>query len=172
MKREPRQHGWLGLIQSYHLYVSKSKDKTRGTQKFRTSNMVVSPRLITRRVVNRSGSNFSGFCATRILEHLYSANEEDEIDDHVDDHHDDYDTCATFTIVSDDDDDFMANFWSLHEKDIKEHVDDDDKDDDDFMANFWSLHEKEIEEHVDDDNKDEDDDDDFMAKFWSLHERD
>ncbi|XP_022774319.1 prostatic spermine-binding protein-like [Durio zibethinus] len=155
--------------------VSKSKDKTKGTRKLRTSNMVVSPRLITWRVVDRRpGLKFSGFSATGILEHLYSGIEQDEIDDHVNDHDDDYDNGGTCALVDGDDNDFMANFWSLHEKEIEEYVDDEDKidsDDNDFMAIFWSLHEKEIEEYVDDEDKIDSDDNDFMAIFWSLHEK-
>ncbi|EOY02646.1 PREDICTED: uncharacterized protein LOC18600917 [Theobroma cacao] len=129
--------------------VSKSKDKTKGTQKLRTSNMVVNPRLITWRVVDRRpGLNFSGFSATGILEHLFGGNEDDEIDDHLnyDDDDDDYDDGGPYG-PGGDDDDFMANFWSLHEKEdgrgveIEEYVDDDHKidnnyesDDDDAMS--------------------------------------
>ncbi|XVF60130.1 hypothetical protein PTKIN_Ptkin08bG0019100 [Pterospermum kingtungense] len=96
--------------------VSKSKNKTKGTQKFKTSNMVAGPRLISWRVLDRQpGLNFSGFSAAEILEHLYNVNEEDDIDNHVND--------------DDDDDDFMANFWSIHEKEREENVDNDDDDD-------------------------------------------
>ncbi|XWS32690.1 hypothetical protein CRYUN_Cryun22dG0011500 [Craigia yunnanensis] len=113
--------------------VSKSKNKTKGYQKFRTSNMIVSPRLITWRVVDkRPGLNFSGFSATGMLEYLYSVNEDDENGDHVNDDHDDYDDGGPCGLL-DDHDDYMANFWSLHEKEnergvkIEEYVDDDDK---------------------------------------------
>ncbi|XVF60136.1 hypothetical protein PTKIN_Ptkin08bG0019700 [Pterospermum kingtungense] len=110
--------------------VSKSKNKTKGTQKFKTSNMVVGPRLITWPVVDRKpGLNFFGFSATGILEHLYNVNEEDDIDDHVNDDDDEYDDSGTCAILHDDDDDFMANFWSIHEKEREEYVDNDDDDD-------------------------------------------
>ncbi|XP_021299217.1 uncharacterized protein LOC110427902 [Herrania umbratica] len=127
--------------------VSKSKDKTKGTQKLRTSTMVVNPRLITWRVVDRRpGLNFSGFSATGILEHLFGGNEDDEIDDHLNYDDDDYDDGGPYGL-DDDDDDFLANFWSLHEKEdgrgveIEEYVDDTHKidnnyeyDDDDAMS--------------------------------------
>ncbi|XVF60134.1 hypothetical protein PTKIN_Ptkin08bG0019500 [Pterospermum kingtungense] len=111
--------------------VSKSKNKTKGTQKFKTSNMVAGPRLITWRVLDRQPSlNFFGFSATEILEHLYNVNEEDDIDDHVNDEDDDeYDDAGTCAILHDDDDDFMANFWSIHEKEREEYVDNGDDDD-------------------------------------------
>ncbi|XVF60132.1 hypothetical protein PTKIN_Ptkin08bG0019300 [Pterospermum kingtungense] len=113
--------------------VSKSKNKTKGTQKFKTSNMVAGPRLITWRVLDRQpGLNFSGFSATEILEHLYNVNEEDDIDDHVnDDDDDECDNGGTCAIIlhDDDNDDFMANFWSIHEKERGEYVDNDDDDD-------------------------------------------
>ncbi|XWS40651.1 hypothetical protein CRYUN_Cryun17cG0013700 [Craigia yunnanensis] len=113
--------------------VSKSKNKTKGTQKFRTSNMVVSPRLTTWRIVDRRpGLKFSGFSATGILEYLYSVNEED-------DHDDDYDNGGTCALVDDDDNDFMANFWSLHEKEIEEYVGDDNKIDSDYDDDYEFL---------------------------------
>ncbi|XP_022752232.1 uncharacterized protein LOC111300931 [Durio zibethinus] len=123
-------------LESHLNPVSKSKDKTKGTQKFRTSYKVVSPRLITwRRVVDRQpGLSVSGFSSMGILEHLHSVNEDDEIGHHVNDVHDDYDDggpCGLLDDDDDDDDDSMANIWSLHEKEkergaeIEEYVDDD-----------------------------------------------
>ncbi|XVF13974.1 hypothetical protein REPUB_Repub09cG0016300 [Reevesia pubescens] len=95
--------------------VSKSKDKTKGTRKFRT-NKVASPRLINGRVVDmRPGLNSFGFSASGILEPLYSVKEDDEIDAHVNDH-DDGGPCGLVVDDDDDDDNFLANFWSLHEK--------------------------------------------------------
>lgn len=108
------------------------KDKTlKGTQKCRKRDMVVSPGLITWRVVDRRlGLNFSGFSATGILEHLYDddvdVNEDiDEIGNHVnnDADHDDGVPCGLF------DDDYMANFWSLLEK----------KDDDDDGMSYCDV---------------------------------
>ncbi|XVE84089.1 hypothetical protein DITRI_Ditri16bG0141300 [Diplodiscus trichospermus] len=122
--------------------VSKSKDKTKGTQKFRTRNMVVSPRLITWRVVDRRpGLKFSGFSATEILEHLYSGNEDDEIGDHESDDHGDCDDDDGPRGLLDDDD-YMAKFWSLHDKEnergagveTEEWVDDEHKMDDDDIS--------------------------------------
>ncbi|XVF16279.1 hypothetical protein REPUB_Repub10bG0017500 [Reevesia pubescens] len=147
--------------------IGKSKDKTKGTQKFRTSNMIVSPRLITWRVVDRRpGLTFSGFSATGILEHLYSVNEDDEIDDHVNHLGDEYDDGAPCGLVEDDDDDdhFLASFWSLHEKEIErgveieEYVDDDDKMDSNYDY-----------DDDDDDDDDDEEEDDTMSLCCEVH---
>ncbi|KAE8694138.1 hypothetical protein F3Y22_tig00110788pilonHSYRG00511 [Hibiscus syriacus] len=92
-------------VQCHMNPVSKSKDKTKGTQKFSTSNM--------------AGFKFSGISATAVLDYLDSINEEDEINDHHENDHDhdddDYENGDTHVLV-DDNDDFMAKFWSLHDK--------------------------------------------------------
>ncbi|XVF60129.1 hypothetical protein PTKIN_Ptkin08bG0019000 [Pterospermum kingtungense] len=78
----------------------KSKDKTKGTHKLRSSDRIINYRLITWRVVDgRPGSNFSGFSATRILDNLSNDYEEHEYN-HDHDYDDDHDQCGL-----DDDDD-------------------------------------------------------------------
>lgn len=68
----------------------KSKDKTKGNQKLKSSDVVANHRLVTWRVVDgRPGLNFSGSSASEILDHLSSdyydnshdGDGEDEIDD-------------------------------------------------------------------------------------------
>ncbi|GMI67087.1 hypothetical protein like AT5G40690 [Hibiscus trionum] len=88
----------------------KSKDKTKGAQKFRTSNI--------------AGFKFSGFSATGVLEYLDSFNE-----DEIDDHDDVNDNGGTRVLVEDDD--FMAKFWSLHDK---QNDSDNNEDEDDHMS--------------------------------------
>ncbi|XWS30441.1 hypothetical protein CRYUN_Cryun24cG0118100 [Craigia yunnanensis] len=102
-----------------HMHLAcKSKDKTKGTHKSRSSDMVTNYRLITWRVVNgRYGLKFSGFSATRILDHLSNDYEEYEGNDD--------DQCDL------DNDGFKMNSESLkeienHEGEIEENVDDDD----------------------------------------------
>ncbi|KAE8700045.1 PQ-loop repeat family protein / transmembrane family protein [Hibiscus syriacus] len=97
-------------VQCHMNPVSKSKDKTEGTQKFRTSNM--------------AGFRFSGLSANGVLDYLDSFNEEYEINDHQANDHDedDYKDGDTHVVV-DDNDDYMAKFWSLHDK---QNNDDDD----------------------------------------------
>ncbi|KAK8587757.1 hypothetical protein V6N12_022235 [Hibiscus sabdariffa] len=95
--------------------VSKSNEETKDTQKFRTSNM--------------AGFKISGHSATGILDYLDSFNEEDEIyDHHANDPEDDYENGGTHVLV-DDDDDFMAKFWALHDK-----QNDNDNDEDDHTS--------------------------------------
>ncbi|KAJ7974729.1 Histone-lysine N-methyltransferase trithorax-like protein [Quillaja saponaria] len=55
-----------------HLHpVSKSKDKTKGTQKIKSGHHVVSSNYRSGQVVgDGSGFNFSGFSATEIVDHL------------------------------------------------------------------------------------------------------
>ncbi|GMI98160.1 hypothetical protein like AT5G40690 [Hibiscus trionum] len=92
--------------------VSKSKDKTKGTQKFRTSH------------------KFSGISATGALDYLDSFNKEDEIyDHHANDLDNDYENGGTRVLV-DDDDDYLAKFWSLHDKQNDNDNDNDDDEDD------------------------------------------
>ncbi|XVF13973.1 hypothetical protein REPUB_Repub09cG0016200 [Reevesia pubescens] len=63
----------------------KSKDKTKGTHKLRSSDIGSNYRAVTWRVVNgRSGLKFSGYSATRILDHL-SSQYEDDYEDNDDD---------------------------------------------------------------------------------------
>ncbi|KAK3183714.1 hypothetical protein Dsin_031000 [Dipteronia sinensis] len=76
-----------------HLHPAcKSKDKTKGTQKLNSRDMVYNHKLITWRVVDaRPGLNFSGFSASGILDHLgsgdyYNYMDDDEVDDYYDDH--------------------------------------------------------------------------------------
>ncbi|XP_039008485.1 uncharacterized protein LOC120136563 [Hibiscus syriacus] len=60
----------------------KSKDKTKGSHKSKSSEMVSSCRLITWRVVDgRPGFKDSGFSASRILDHLSSDYDHDRDDD-------------------------------------------------------------------------------------------
>ncbi|KAK1569345.1 hypothetical protein Q3G72_035687 [Acer saccharum] len=75
----------------------KSKDKTKGTQKLNSRDMVYNHKLVTWRVVDaRPGLNFSGFSASGILDHLGSDdyynymddNDIDEVDDYYDNHDD------------------------------------------------------------------------------------
>ncbi|KAK8587758.1 hypothetical protein V6N13_086731 [Hibiscus sabdariffa] len=101
--------------------VSKPNDKTKGTQKFRTSNM--------------AGFKISGHSATGILDYLDSFNEEDEIyDHHASDPEDDYENGGTHVRV-DDDNDFMAKFWSLHDK----QNDSDNNNDEDDHTSFCDV---------------------------------
>lgn len=110
----------------------KSKDKTKGSHKLRSSDdMVTNYRLITWRVVDgRPGLNLSGFSATRILDHLANDYEDYEgNDDYIDgsDHDYDYD--------NDNDDDVnnrcdLANdgFEEIEkEGEIEENIVDDDE---------------------------------------------
>ncbi|KAL4368351.1 hypothetical protein GQ457_05G019130 [Hibiscus cannabinus] len=51
----------------------KSKDKTKGSHKFRSNDMGTNYRMVTWRVVDgRPGLNFPGFSAARMLDHLSS----------------------------------------------------------------------------------------------------
>ncbi|GMI98161.1 hypothetical protein HRI_003485400 [Hibiscus trionum] len=96
--------------------VSKSKDKTKGAQKFRTSNV--------------AGFKLSGLSATGVLD---SFNKEDEIYDHqANDPDDDYENGGTRVLV-DNDDDYMAKFWSLHDKQ-NDNDNDNDEDDRSFLV--------------------------------------
>ncbi|KAM5581844.1 hypothetical protein ABKV19_010871 [Rosa sericea] len=71
--------------------ASKSKDKTKGNQKLKSSDVVANHRLVTWRVVDgRSGFNFSGSSATGILDNLCSdyydnSRDSDDEDDEIDD---------------------------------------------------------------------------------------
>ncbi|XP_012458005.1 uncharacterized protein LOC105778792 [Gossypium raimondii] len=68
----------------------KSKDKAKGTHKFRSNDMATNYRLVTWKVVDRRpGLNFSGFSAARMLDHLSSDYEvyDDEDDDDDDQCH-------------------------------------------------------------------------------------
>ncbi|KAK8534092.1 hypothetical protein V6N13_028225 [Hibiscus sabdariffa] len=93
----------------------KSKDKTKGSHKLRSSEMVSSSRLISWRVVDgKLGFNDYGFSASRILDHLSN--------DYDDDH-------------DDDDDGFKVNSQPLgemedYEGEIEENMVDHNKDDD------------------------------------------
>ncbi|KAL3526134.1 hypothetical protein ACH5RR_014506 [Cinchona calisaya] len=73
---------------SCHVHPAcKAKDKTKGTQKLKSCDVVTNYRLVTWRVVDaRPGFNFSGFSATGVLDHLANdyCNSDDgdtEIDD-------------------------------------------------------------------------------------------
>lgn len=105
--------GRLHCVERHLNPGSKSNDKSKGTQKFRTSNL--------------AGVKLSGFSATGVLEYLYSFNnDDDEIDNHVNDHDYVYEDGGTCVLNdNDDNDDFLAKFWSLHDK----QKDDDDDDD-------------------------------------------
>ncbi|KAB2084839.1 hypothetical protein ES319_A05G360700v1 [Gossypium barbadense] len=63
----------------------KSKDKAKGTHKFRSNDMATNYRLVTWKVVDkRPGLNFSGFSAARMLDHLssdYEGYDNDDDDD-------------------------------------------------------------------------------------------
>ncbi|XP_031265284.1 uncharacterized protein LOC116123675 [Pistacia vera] len=60
----------------------KSKDKTKGTQKFNSRDLVSNYKSITWRVTDgRPGLNYSGFSATGILDHLGSDYGDEEVDD-------------------------------------------------------------------------------------------
>ncbi|CAK9180458.1 unnamed protein product [Ilex paraguariensis] len=65
----------------------KSKDKAKGTQKWRSCDVVSNHRLLTWRVVDaKSGLKFPGFSASGILDHLATTDYEDEeYDDIYDD---------------------------------------------------------------------------------------
>ncbi|KAE8697446.1 hypothetical protein F3Y22_tig00110621pilonHSYRG00283 [Hibiscus syriacus] len=105
-------------VQCHSNPVGKSKDKTKGAQKFRTTNI--------------AGFKFSGFSATGVLEYLDRFNEENEIDDHdVNDHDYVNENGGAHVLVDEDDDDFMAKFWSLHDKQ-NDTDDDSDEDEDDY----------------------------------------
>ncbi|MFQ6664549.1 hypothetical protein Gotur_031622 [Gossypium turneri] len=124
----------------YHLNpVSKSKGKSKGTQKFRTCNL--------------AGFNFSGFSATGVLEYLYSFNDDDDDDDddddeignHVNDHDYVYEDVGRCVLNdNDNNDDFLAKFWSLHDKQNDDGDDDTSYCDVDFMLDIeedegWCL---------------------------------
>lgn len=73
---------------SCHIHpAGKAKNKTKGTQKLKSCDVVTNYRLVTWRVVDsRPGLNFSGFSATGILDHLdnnndYFSDDDDQIDD-------------------------------------------------------------------------------------------
>ncbi|CAB4305734.1 unnamed protein product [Prunus armeniaca] len=66
--------------------ASKAKDKTKGNHKLKSSDVLSNHRLVTWRVVDsRPSSNFSGFSATGILDHLstrdYDNNDDDDEED-------------------------------------------------------------------------------------------
>ncbi|XP_060672514.1 uncharacterized protein LOC107415210 [Ziziphus jujuba] len=64
--------------------VCKAKDKTKGTQKLRSCDVVSNHRLVTWRVVEgRQGLNFSGYSASGILDQL---EDDDDGDRDVDEH--------------------------------------------------------------------------------------
>ncbi|KAH1080682.1 hypothetical protein J1N35_020443 [Gossypium stocksii] len=96
--------GRLHCVECHLNPVSKS-DKSKGTQKFRTCNL--------------AGFKFSGFSASGVLEYLYSFNDDDDdkISNHVNDHDYVYEDVGTGVLNdNDDNDDFLAKFWSLHDK--------------------------------------------------------
>ncbi|PON95256.1 histone-lysine N-methyltransferase trithorax-like protein [Trema orientale] len=66
-----------------HLHPAcKAKDKTKGTQKLKSNDVVSNHRLLTWRVVDgRTGSNFSGFSATRMLDQLSNCYADDNDND-------------------------------------------------------------------------------------------
>ncbi|KAL5581284.1 hypothetical protein UlMin_013726 [Ulmus minor] len=63
-----------------HFHPScKAKDKTKGTQKLKSSDVVSNYRLLTWRVVDgRPGLNYSGISATKILDQLSRSHLDDE----------------------------------------------------------------------------------------------
>ncbi|KAL3526347.1 hypothetical protein ACH5RR_011003 [Cinchona calisaya] len=73
---------------SCHMHPAcKAKDKTKGTQKLKSCDVVTNYRLVTWRVVDaKPGLNFTGFSATGILNHF----DHDLIDDNNDDAYDYY----------------------------------------------------------------------------------
>ncbi|XP_022750517.1 uncharacterized protein LOC111299547 [Durio zibethinus] len=97
----------------------KAKDKTKGTHKLRSSDMATNYRLVTWRVVDgRPGLKFSGFSATRILDHL--SNDHEDYCEGNDDH--DYDD------DNDDDDGFKVNSEGENMgENIVDHNNDDEK---------------------------------------------
>ncbi|GKV07864.1 hypothetical protein SLEP1_g19574 [Rubroshorea leprosula] len=71
--------------------VCKSKDKTKGSHKLRSIDMLANYRMITWRIVDgRPGLNYSGFSATGILDYLAN-NHLDDDDDNDNDEMDDDD---------------------------------------------------------------------------------
>ncbi|XVF16278.1 hypothetical protein REPUB_Repub10bG0017400 [Reevesia pubescens] len=134
----------------------KSKDKTKGTHKLRSNDIGTNYRLITWRVVDgRPGLKFSGFSATRILDHLSNDYEDSYYegnDDYInhDDHDYDYNDDDNNDVVNDG---FKMNSQSL-EGEIEEKIIDDDKnegvyvdyDDDDDDIEFVLDQELEEEE--------------------------
>ncbi|XP_010248805.1 PREDICTED: uncharacterized protein LOC104591601 [Nelumbo nucifera] len=104
--------------------AGKSKDKAKGTQKLRSSDVVTNHRLVAWRVVDKGqGLNYAGLSATAILSHLSSCNDlwddEDEeyyADDAYNDSHglgdsdpvEAVESGETDEVVDDDDDDCMS----------------------------------------------------------------
>ncbi|EEF35425.1 uncharacterized protein LOC8260322 [Ricinus communis] len=82
-----------------HMHPScKSKDKTKGTQKLKSHDVLSNYRLMSWRVVDgKPGLNFSGFSASRILDHM------DDDERYVDD--DDYEETIAANVDDGDDDD-------------------------------------------------------------------
>lgn len=80
---------------SCHIHpCCKSKEKTKGTQKLRSRDVITNFRLVTWRAVDtRPGLKFSGFSASEILDHLgsdYIIDHEDEIEEEDDDTYEEY----------------------------------------------------------------------------------
>ncbi|CDP16644.1 unnamed protein product [Coffea canephora] len=70
--------------------AGKAKDKTKGTHKLKSCDVVTNYRLVTWRVVDaRPGFNFTGFSATGILDHLANDCYSDDVGDEIDDGDDD-----------------------------------------------------------------------------------
>ncbi|XVE67784.1 hypothetical protein DITRI_Ditri09bG0016000 [Diplodiscus trichospermus] len=139
----------------------KSKDKTKGAHKLRSNDIVTDYRLITWRVVDeRPGLKFSGFSASRILDHLSNGYEDYEgNDDHkYDDNDDDEYQCSLF---------YEDGFQSLkeienHEGEIEENsIVDHSKDDDDDEKNSDGV-------YVDDDDVKFVLDQDLEEEGWCL----
>ncbi|XWS32689.1 hypothetical protein CRYUN_Cryun22dG0011400 [Craigia yunnanensis] len=108
----------------------KAKDKNKGTHKLKSSDLATKYRLVTWRVVDgRPGLKFSGFSATRILDHL-SNDYEDSYEGNDDHDYDDDDQCGLVN------DGFKVNSQSLEEienyegENTEENIVDHSKDDD------------------------------------------
>ncbi|KAK7844800.1 hypothetical protein CFP56_010305 [Quercus suber] len=92
----------------------KSKNKTKGTHKLKSHDVVSNSRLISWRVMDRKpGLNFSGFSATGILDLLYNDHTNDDDDEVYNDvneyDHVYYDNKAEIEIKEDDDENSDGN---------------------------------------------------------------
>ncbi|KAL5797102.1 hypothetical protein ACOSQ2_001922 [Xanthoceras sorbifolium] len=143
-----------------HLHPAcKSKEKTKGTQKLNSRDMVSNYKHITWRVVDgRPGLNFSGFSASGILDHLGS---HDYMDDEVNDYDDAYDQHH-------DGDGLMGELWSQEERveigssevaHNRDGVDEYNIDDD---------HDGKVNHQYDDDDDDEEEEEESVMSFCDV----
>lgn len=130
---------------SCHLHpAGKAKDKTKGTHKLKSCDVVTNYRLVTWRVVDaRPGFNFTGFSATGILDHLANDccySDDDDVGDEIDDGDDDVYDCYYYRPA---DPHHHPADWaastSVAIEELQDEVDDGDDEEDDEKMSFCDV---------------------------------